>query len=121
MGDRILFLSWGQVTRGREERAVEVFNESVGLYGRLQQEGRIDSFDVAFLDPHGGGLDGFFMLRGSHAQLSALKDDEEFRRLMVDVSMIVEDMRVVDGATGEGIAREMGYFMDAVAKVAQHA
>ena len=27
-----------------------MFNESIGLYGRMQQEGRIEQFDVVLLD-----------------------------------------------------------------------
>ena len=46
MADRLLFISWGSVVAGREEIALEVFNESVGLYGRLQQDGRIEGFDT---------------------------------------------------------------------------
>ena len=49
MADRVLFIGWGTPVRGREERALEVFNESLGLYGRMQQEGRIESFDVTLL------------------------------------------------------------------------
>ncbi len=121
MSDRILFLSWGQVARGREERALEVFNESVGFYGRLQQEGRIEGFDVALLDPHAAALDGFMVLRGTRDQLASVKDDDDFRRLMADVTMIVDDLRVIDGVTGEGVAREMAMYAEAMGKVAQHA
>ena len=121
MADRILFLSWGEVVRGREERAVEVFNESVGYYGRLQQEGRIEGFDVAFLDPHGSGLDGYFTLRGSAQQLADVREDKEFRRLMVSVGLIVDDMRVINGLTGEGIAEAMETFTTEIAKVPQNA
>jgi hypothetical protein len=121
MADRILFLSWGEVVRGREERAVEVFNESVGYYGRLQQEGRIEGFDVAFLSPHGAALDGFFTLKGTAEQIAAVREDTEFRRLLVSVGLIVDDMRVVDGLTGEGIAQEMEIYASEIAKVPQHA
>lgn len=120
MADRMLFLGWGQVARGREERALEVFNESMGLYGRMQQEGRIESFDVVLLDPHGGALEGYIELHGSATQLAAVRDDEAFRRLMIDVSMIVDDLRVIDGYVGEGVAREMAIYTDSIAKVAQH-
>ncbi len=50
MADRILFISWGAPVAGREERGLEVFNDAVGLYGRMQQEGRIESFDVVLLN-----------------------------------------------------------------------
>ena len=35
MAERMLFIGWGQVARGREERALEVFNETLGLYGAV--------------------------------------------------------------------------------------
>ena len=40
MSDRVLFISWGSPIPGREERGLEVFNEAIGLHGRLQQDGR---------------------------------------------------------------------------------
>ena len=41
MADAGLFIGWGQVVRGREERALDVFNETLELYGQLQSDGRI--------------------------------------------------------------------------------
>ena len=121
MADRMLFLSWGQVVRGREERALEVFNESMGLYGRMQQEGRIERFDVALLDPHAGAVHGYIALHGSGAQIAAVRDDDEFRRLQADVLMIVDDLAIVDGYANQGVADQMAIYADAIAKVAQHA
>src|SRR4051794_3928689 len=116
MADRLLFLSWGQVVRGREARAVEVFNESVGLYGRMQQDGRIESFDVVLLDPHAGGLSGYIALHGTAEQIAAVHEADDFEQLVADVSMIVDDLRIVDGRTGDGIAPRMTRFGDAIAK-----
>src|SRR4051812_22458435 len=102
MADRILFIGWGETVRGREDRALEVFNETMGMYGRMEQEGRIEGFDVALLMPH-GGLDGYIQVRGTAAQITAIKEDEEFRRNVAAASLIVEDVRVVDGYANEGI------------------
>jgi len=120
MADRVLFIGWSTPVRGREERGLEVFNEAIGLYGRMQQDGRIESFDVVLLDPN-GGLDGYMELRGSTAQLDAVRQDEDFRRLLIDASLIVENLRVVDGACNEGIARNMGMYQEAIAQVPQQA
>jgi hypothetical protein len=117
MADRALFVGFGEPVRGREERAVEVFNEFVGLAGRLQSEGRIEGMDVTLLDFHGGDLGGFFMLHGTAEQCGALQADEEFRRACVDASLIVEKFGVVGAATGEGVASEMGMYMEALQKV----
>ena len=73
MADRIMFISWGANVAGREERGLEVFNDAVGLYGRMQQEGRIESFDVVLMAPNGSAIDGYMCLGGTAEQLAAVK------------------------------------------------
>jgi hypothetical protein len=119
MADRLMFVGWDEVVRGREERAVEVFNETVGLYGRLQQEGRIERFDATLLSPNGSGLQGYFQLHGSAQQLAALREDEAFQRVILNASLIVDNLRMLDGVTNEGIAEQMAMYADEIAKVPQ--
>jgi hypothetical protein len=121
MTDRALFIGFGAPVRGREERAVEVFNEFVEMFGRMQSDGRIESVDAALLDPHGGDLGGFFMVHGDAAQCAALQSDDEFRRASIDATLIVDGFGVVPAVTGEGVGREMGMYMEAVGKVGQGA
>lgn len=120
MADRVLFVSWGTTVRGREERALEVFNETVGMYGRMQQDGRIESFDVVLLVPN-AGVEGYMEVHGSPEQLAALREDKEFIRSIVDAELIVEDLKMVDGYTGNGIAEQMAMYGEAIAKVPQSA
>jgi hypothetical protein len=120
MADRVLFISWGTVVRGREERALEVFNDILGFYGRLQQEGRIESIDVALLVP-ALGVRGYLTVHGSAAQLGALRDDDEYMRLMVDSELVVEDFSVVDGYANEGVARQLAIYQGELSKVPQSA
>ena len=103
MADRVLFIGWGTPVRGREERGLEVFNESVGLYGRMQQEGRIEKFDVILLGST-LGLNGYIELHGSAEQLNAVRESEDFRRSLADASLIVDDIHVVDGFANEGVS-----------------
>ena len=117
MAERALFVGFGQPVRGREERAVEVFNEFVGMLGRMQSDGRIESMDVTLLEPHGGDLGGFFMVHGTADQCSALSMDEEFRRASIDAGLIVENFGVVGAVTGEAVMGEMMMYNEAVAKV----
>jgi hypothetical protein len=121
MAERALFVGFGQPVRGREERAVEVFNEFVGMFGRMQSDGRIEGMDVTLLDPHGGDLGGFFMVSGSGDQCTALTLDEEFRRACVDASLIVENFGVVPAVTGEAVGGEMAMYSEAVTKVGRGA
>jgi hypothetical protein len=117
MADRALFIGFGAPVRGREERAIEVFNEFVGMCGRMQSDGRIEGMDVALLDPHGGDLGGFFMVHGSETQCAALPNDEEFRRATIDASLIVDNFGVVPARTGEAVGAEMAMYAEAVKKV----
>jgi hypothetical protein len=112
-----MFVGFGQPVRGREERAIEVFNEFVGLFGRMQAEGRIEGMDVTLLEPHGGELGGFFLVQGSQEQCSALSWDEEFRRACVDAGLIVENFGVVAAVSGAAVGEEMAMYTEAVRKV----
>jgi hypothetical protein len=118
MADRLLLISWGTPVRGMEERSLEVFNEALGFYGRLQQEGRIESLDVVLLAPN-GMLSGYIELRGSAAQLAAAREDPVFRRLLVDAGMVVDDLRLADGFCNEGVAEAMGIFQEALVGMPQ--
>lgn len=120
MADRVLFISWGAGVHGREERSLEVFNDTLGVYGRMQQDGRIESFDVVLLTPS-MGLDGYMQLHGSAEQLAAVREDEEFQRVLIDAGLIVEDLKLADGYTNAGIARQMEMFQEAISKVPQQA
>jgi hypothetical protein len=120
MADRMLFTSWGTVVRGREERALEVFNDILGFYGRLQQEGKIESIDVALLEP-APGVRGYLAIHGSAEQLAALRGDEEYMRLMVDSELVVDDFSVVDGYANEGVARQLAIYQEQISKVPQSA
>jgi hypothetical protein len=120
MADRVLLISWKRPVVGREERGLEVFNEAVGLYGRKQQEGKIEGFDVSLFVPN-GVIDGYIAVRGSVDQLALLQEDEEYQRNMVDASLIVEDLAVTVGYTNEGVAQQMAMYQEAITKVPQTA
>ncbi len=120
MADRMLLISWGSTVRGQESRAVEVFNEALGILGRMQQDGRIDSFDVSLLSPN-GDMDGFIMIRGSAQQIADLREDEEFQRNTLDAQLAVDGIRHLDGYTNEGIAPQMQMYIDAISRVPQRA
>lgn len=114
MADAALFIGWGEVVRGREKRAVQVFNESVEYWGGLQGDGRIEDFEVVLLTPHGGDLQGFALLRGSEEQIGALRADEEFARRIMRADLIVESQGVIDAAVGEGVGRSMAQYQSEI-------
>jgi hypothetical protein len=118
MADDALFIGWGEVVRGREEKAVEVFGETIQYYGQLQQDGKIESFEPYFLAPHGGDLGGFVLLRGERSQLDEIVRSEEFERLQTRVTLIVDGSGTVPAVTGERLAQSMGHFQEATQDLA---
>jgi hypothetical protein len=115
MSHNALFMGWGDPVYGREETGLGVFNESLEFFGRLQQDGRIESFEVVLLDPHGGDLSGFILLRGSHDNLSALRGDGEFRRLLARAALVVQSFGAVDATLGEDVGNELELYRTAAA------
>jgi hypothetical protein len=118
MADRVLFITWGTPVRGLEARGLEVFNEALGMYGRMQQDGRIESFGVVLFSPN-SDLNGYIELRGTAEQLTAARESEDFQRVLIDAALVVDDLRLIEGYTEAGIARQIELYQEAVGKVPQ--
>jgi hypothetical protein len=120
MADRVLFIGWADSARGAEERALGAFNDAMGLLGRKQQEGQLESFDVVLLEPN-SDLGGYITIRGTADQIAALRADPEFQRNTVDSQLSVDGIRHIEGYTNEGVAAQMGLYQEAISKVPQRA
>jgi hypothetical protein len=107
MADSVLFVGWGTPVRGREQKAQDVFQESVEYWGKLQADGQIESIEVVLLGAHGGDLNGFAILRGEGDKLDAVQRSEEFTRLITRANLIVDSLGVVPGITGEEVAAQL--------------
>jgi hypothetical protein len=118
MADAGLFIGWGQVARGREDLALDVFNETMELYGQMQSDGRIESFETCLLEPHGGELAGYELLRGSEEQIAAVRSAEDFQRIIAKASLVVDDLGVISAAIGEGLGRQVAIYQESIAVVA---
>ncbi len=106
-----LFIGWGATIPGREQKGVQVFNEFLQYWGRLQQAGTIDRFEPYFLDRHGGDLLGFVLVHGEREQLDRLREqDEEFTRQMTRADLVVEHLGSVAAYTGEELNRLLGIY-----------
>jgi hypothetical protein len=118
MADSGLFIGWGQVVRGRETEAMKTFNTTVEYFVGLQESGTIEGFEPVFLEPHGGDLNGFFLVRGEAEKLSALRVDVEFQAVLLRAGLIVENLGVVGAVTGARLERQRELFAEAIAAFA---
>jgi hypothetical protein len=110
MAGAALFIGWGDVVRGREQRALAVFQESIEYYGKLQEEGKIEGFDTYLLEPHGGDLTGFVVLRGEQSALDAIRSSPDFQRLLARAGTVIDRLGVVGAYTGEALGEQMALF-----------
>jgi hypothetical protein len=118
MADDALFIGWGEVVRGREQTALDVFRETLEFWNQAQGDGRIESYEPFLLDPHGGGLAGFMLVRGDRAQLEALSTSPEFTRVVARAGMVVDELGVIHAYTGEALGRQMAAFQEASSELA---
>ncbi|MBW1707487.1 MAG: hypothetical protein JRJ86_20380 [Deltaproteobacteria bacterium] len=103
MADRILFIGWNRAVVGREQQAMQLFQKVVEFYGKLQADGRIESFEPVLLSAHGGDLNGFFLLRGEAEKLGEVQRDETFVDLTIEAGYCLEGVGVIPGVIGEGL------------------
>lgn len=101
MANAALFIGWGTPVHGREQKSLQVFNEVMQYYSRLQQQGEIESFVPVELEPHGGDLQGFVLIQGDRDKLARVRASEEFQHFTNRATLIVENFGVVSGYVGE--------------------
>jgi hypothetical protein len=101
MADDAIFIGWGPVITGREQKAPDVFNEVVQFWGQKQQQGEVEGFDAFFLEPHGGDLAGFLIVRGDAQKLSQIRASDEFIRQTNRGQAVVQNFGVVTAFTGD--------------------
>jgi hypothetical protein len=107
MDRNIIFFAWNRSIPGREETSGKHFDEFVAYLGAQAQSGAIQGFDVVFLDPHGGDLNGFFLIKGDSASLDALVSTDEWTEHMTRAALHLESSGSVRGVTGEAVAQRM--------------
>ena len=118
MADAGLFIGWGEVVRGRETEAAQLFQETLGWWASLQEEGVIESFEPVFLEPHGGDLSGFVLLRGDPEKLASIRVSEEFTQYSIRAALVVENFGVVGADMGERLQRQMAFYMEQIGAIA---
>lgn len=111
--DSALFIRWGATMAGRERQAVQVFTDSISFLLKLVADGRIASFEPFFLEPHGGDLEGFIVVRGQLEELSRIRIDDDFQRLSVRAQVVVSRFGVMAAKTGEYLNKHIDWYVEA--------
>jgi len=107
MSNGVIFYGWNRSIPGREQISAAHFQEYLAYLAGLQESGAIDSFEIILLNPHGGDMNGFFLIRGSYEQLDAMQASEEYQIHVTRGGHHLEGSGAIRGVTGEGVMEWM--------------
>jgi hypothetical protein len=96
-----LFIGWGAIIPGRETMASNVLQDAMVFLHKLESEGVIDGIEVVLLEPHGGDLDGFVLIKGRLDQLAQLRVQDDFVKMIIGVRLVHSGVGVVAGHSGQ--------------------
>lgn len=114
MADAALFVGYGQAARAREQQALELFNHALEYFTDLQNQGLVESFEPVLLDPHGGDLRGFILVRGAPDNLNRIRADEQFHQMEARARLVVDNFGVVNAYLGGGLQAQMAIYREQV-------
>ena len=108
MADIAVFIVWDQVVRGRERRAIRVYNAVREYFEGLEKKGAITGFETGIFGPAAPtNLGGFIVVRGNEDQLRTVRQTKEFRRLMLRTTLVVEHVRVLRALLGADLLQQI--------------
>ena len=111
------WIVWGVPARGRERYALEVIREATRELEGLQNEGRIEHFDMVVLMPQTIEFGGFCLISGSREQIDSLRNDDDFQRWVLRLQMVADKFGVMDAWVDQGIPVALRLYEEALNKV----
>jgi hypothetical protein len=114
MSTSVILFGWNRSIPGREKVSAGHFDEFVKYLGGLQQKGAIQTFEVLFLDAHGGDLNGFVLIRGEVGKLDTLVSTTEWITHITRAALHLEGSGVIRGVTGDEIMNRMAIWTSAI-------
>jgi hypothetical protein len=114
MASNVIFFGWHRSLPGRESLSGAHFQEFIKYLGERQAAGAIQSFEPVLLEPNGGRVEGFFLIRGEPARLAELADSPEWMQHVVRAMLHMDDTVIVRGVTGSAVGERLAMWMNAI-------
>jgi hypothetical protein len=105
-----IFVGWNRAVSGRESHSLEHFAEWSNYLTGLKKNGKIDSFDSVVLDPHGGDLNGFTVIRGDGDKLDAVRGTDEWKNHIVRGQRNLDNLGIVPAVVGDQVEERIKLF-----------
>jgi hypothetical protein len=88
----------------------------MAYWSGLQNDGRIQNFDVAVLGPH-ARMGGFILARGTEQQIDNVRRSKEFRQIMARTRLFVDDLVAVDAYVDESLGQLMQEYQEEIERL----
>lgn len=117
MSNRVLFVGWNRPIPGRETMAYELFSTFLNVLETARKNGQIDSYEPVILDPHGGELNGFVLIRGERQGIEKLESSQEFIDTQLRARIYLDGNGTVRGVTGTELQQRMTHFRKLIQEI----
>jgi hypothetical protein len=116
MSSNAIVFGWNRSLPGREQLSGKHFQDFMAYLQAQKAASRIESFDPVLLEPHGGSVNGFFLIRGTSAQLTAMTDSPEWVQHQIRAELHLEGAGIWRAVVGAAVSERMGMWMQAIPK-----
>lgn len=106
MAEYGLLTGWDRPVEGREKEAADLFTEVHEFWQKQQAQGNIEAFESVFLTPHGGEMNGFFLVRGERERIDTLRWSEEFLDLATRLAHVARKFSIIPVMLEEGVQKQ---------------
>ncbi len=114
MASNVIFFGWNKALVGREKLSDKHFKDFNKYLAGLQKARKIEGYDIVFLDPHGGDLNGFFLIRGKGPDLDAVMAGEEWGKHMIRAITHLDGAGAIRGTVGDASVARMDMWRKAL-------
>ncbi len=114
MASNAIFFAWNRSIPGRERISSQHFGEFSEYLQGLKNQGTIESFDAVFLTPHGGDMNGFFLIRGQTGKLDGLISSEQWESHMTRAMHHLDSSGAVRALTGNEVMNRMRLWTESI-------
>lgn len=116
--DTGLMIRWGPVQAGREDQALALFNDTVNYFASLMESGKISGFEpYMFTVTDFEEEAGFFIVKGSFADIFALMDSDEYKSMVTKANLLLHHVKISMVNFGDGVAAQLDQFNKARAEL----
>ena len=116
MSANAIVFGWNRSLPGRERLSGQHFQDFMAYLQSRKDEGAIEAFEPVLLEPHGGSVNGFFLIKGAPDKLAALAASPDWIQHQTRAMLHLEGSGVWRGVVGSAVPERMGMWLQAIPK-----